>query len=94
MRQTLWSSLDDWTVSTEIWYKKSFNTLNVDELIDVNGKILKNCAMLEKNLPPNKIVPKLRDSAEQFKAKLPILGYLRNIALKAVCYFYFFFVYF
>lgn len=84
MRQILWSSLDDWTVSTENWYKKPFNTLNVDELNDINGKILKNCTMLEKNLPPNKIIPKLRDNVEEFKAKLPVIGYLRNNALKAV----------
>lgn len=84
MRQTLWNSLDEWSSSIDKWYRQSFNTLDVDELTECNGKVLKNCTMLEKNLPPNKIVPKLRVDAETFKAKLPVLGYLRNSALRAV----------
>lgn len=84
MRQTLWNSLDEWSSSVQKWYRQPFNTLDVDELTERNGIILKNCTMLEKNLPPNKIVPKLRNDAETFKGKLPVLGYLRNNALRAV----------
>lgn len=54
----------------------------MEDLSTVNAKILKNCTVLEKYLPPNTLVPKLRQSAEDFKEKLPTIGYLRNPAIK------------
>lgn len=54
----------------------------MEEMTTVNTKILKNCGYLEKNLPRNDIVPKLKSDVEDFKEKLPVLGYLRNVNLK------------
>jgi len=56
----------------------------MEDLNTMTAKILKNCTMLDKNLPSNEIIPKLRASAEQFKEKLPVIGYMRNPALKMV----------
>lgn len=82
MKQMLWDSNEEWEKSLEAWHRQSFNTIDVDELTNSNLKILKNCTVLEKNLPKNKILPKLKNSAEEFKEKLPVIGYLRNPALK------------
>lgn len=54
----------------------------MEDLTTINIKILKNCGFLEKNLPKNYIVPKLKVDAEDFKDKLPVIGFLRNPNLK------------
>lgn len=63
----------------------SFNSLDVEDLTNVTTKILKNCIVLEKSLPGNKIVSHIRNDAERFKDKLPVITYLRNPAFKPVC---------
>lgn len=86
-RQLLWNSVSEWNKCIEDWYNLPFNSLVLEDLIAVNLKILKNCSLIEKNLPENDIVSKLRDSAESFKEKLPVIGYLRNPTLKIVSFF-------
>lgn len=83
-RQLLWNSVSEWNKCIEDWYALPFNSLVLEDLIAVNLKILKNCSLIEKNLPENDIVSKLRESAESFKEKLPVIGYLRNPTLKIV----------
>lgn len=83
-RQLLWDTVDEWNTSNKTWHDQQFNTLNVEELTETSMKILKNCTMLEKNLPTNKILPQIRHEVEEFKDKLPIINYLRNPALKTV----------
>ncbi|XP_021708238.1 dynein heavy chain 6, axonemal [Aedes aegypti] len=82
LRQTLWDGVQQWKDSLELWSEIRFYDLNVEEVEALNNKILKNCAMLDKNLPKNDIIPKLRLEAEIFKEKIPVLTYLRNPALK------------
>lgn len=84
LRQMLWDSTQEWEKSIHDWHELSFNSLDVEDLSNVTNKIIKNCTLLEKNLPKNKIVPQLRYDAEQFKEKLPVIQYLRNPALKTV----------
>ncbi|XP_050078309.1 dynein axonemal heavy chain 6 [Anopheles maculipalpis] len=82
LRQILWDSVQQWKESVEIWNEIHFHELSMDEVEALNTKILKNCAMLDKNLPKNDIIPKLKAEAEEFKDKIPVLGFLRNPALK------------
>ncbi|XP_049536716.1 dynein axonemal heavy chain 6 [Anopheles darlingi] len=82
LRQILWDSVQQWKESVEIWNEIHFHELNMEEVEALNTKILKNCAMLDKNLPKNDIIPKLKAEAEEFKDKIPVLGFLRNPALK------------
>lgn len=82
LRQTLWDSVQQWKESVELWNEIKFYELNVEEVEAMNTKVLKNCAMLDKNLPKNEIIPKLKLDAEEFKEKIPVLTYLRNPALK------------
>lgn len=81
-RQLLWDIAAEWEQCTEQWHENSFNTLNVETLTDTSMKILKGCTMLEKNLPPNEIAPRIRQEVEVFKDKLPIIQFLRNPALR------------
>lgn len=83
-RQLLWETAEEWEKCNKLWHEQPFNTLNVDEMTETSMKIIKNCTMLEKSLPPNKIVPQVRAEVEAFKEKLPVIQYLRNPALKTV----------
>jgi dynein heavy chain len=37
---------------------------------------------MERGLPPNKLVPKLRGSVDEFRTLLPVVAAMRNSALK------------
>ena len=54
------------------------------QIVELNTKTLKNCGFLEKNLPKNEIVPKLKAECEEFKEKLPVFQCLRSPDLKPV----------
>ncbi|XP_060664252.1 LOW QUALITY PROTEIN: dynein axonemal heavy chain 6 [Drosophila nasuta] len=83
MRQNLYKTLIDWEESLSSWLAADFNTLVVADMIDLNARTIKNCLQFQKYLPDNDIVPVLHKSAEEFKDKLPVLGYLRNPNLRA-----------
>ncbi|KAL7743998.1 hypothetical protein ACLKA6_001232 [Drosophila palustris] len=83
MRQNLYKTLIDWEESLASWLAADFNTLVVADMIDLNAKTIKNCLQFQKYLPNNDIVPVLHKSAEEFKEKLPVIGYLRNANLRA-----------
>lgn len=82
LRMTLWDSVQQWKDCYEEWYEMQFNKLNMQQIVELNTKILKNCGMLEKNLPKNEIVPKLKNECEEFKEKIPVLQCLRSPDLK------------
>ncbi|XP_030378328.1 dynein heavy chain 6, axonemal [Scaptodrosophila lebanonensis] len=83
MRQNLFKTLEDWETALEEWELAEFNTLVVAEMVDLNAKTIKNCLQFLKYLPENNIVPLLQKSAEDFREKLPVIGYLRNPNLRA-----------
>ncbi|CAI9736985.1 dynein axonemal heavy chain 6-like [Octopus vulgaris] len=74
------------TASVYKSHQKDFNalfeTLEPDLMISTTSRYLKNVTMLEKGLPPNTVVPVLRNQVEDIKEKLPIVTNLRNINLK------------
>ncbi|XP_018800561.1 PREDICTED: dynein heavy chain 6, axonemal [Bactrocera latifrons] len=83
LRTNLWQSLDEWFAALDTWVDTEFNNLNVEDMNNLNMKIIKNCLQFEKYLPSNNIVPKMKNSAEEFRQKLPVIGFLRNPNLKA-----------
>lgn len=87
MRQQLHSSVEEWEQSYKRWTTAEFNTLIVNELIDLTVKTIKNCMQFEKYLPSNNIVPELKQAAEEFKLKLPVIGYLRNNNFRTVIFY-------
>uniref|UniRef100_A0A1B0FG22 AAA+ ATPase domain-containing protein n=1 Tax=Glossina morsitans morsitans TaxID=37546 RepID=A0A1B0FG22_GLOMM len=78
LRQHLHNSAIEWETAYQRWTTSEFNTLSVSELTDLTVKIIKNCMQFEKYLPENNIVPALKAAADEFKLKLPVIGYLRN----------------
>ncbi|CAH1962387.1 unnamed protein product [Acanthoscelides obtectus] len=82
LRTLLWESVDSWAKTVDEWYHCEFSTLNVDDMNTFTAKNMKYVTQLEKGLPANLIVPKLRDEVELMKDKLPVVTYLRNPAMK------------
>lgn len=56
----------------------------MDDIVTLNTKVIKSCVALEKNIPKNEIVPKLKARAENFKEKIAALTVLRNPTLRKV----------
>lgn len=84
LRQNLHNSVEEWEEAYKRWTTLEFNKLVVNELVDLTLKTIKNCTQFEKYLPANNILPELKQEAENFRLKLPVIGYLRNNNFKAV----------
>ncbi|CAH0547855.1 unnamed protein product [Brassicogethes aeneus] len=82
LRELLWESVETWAATIDEWYHADFNDLNVEDMNTFVAKNIKNINQLEKGLPKNLIVPKLRDEVEIMKNKMPVITYLRNPTLK------------
>ncbi|XP_023013028.2 dynein heavy chain at 16F isoform X2 [Leptinotarsa decemlineata] len=82
LRILLWESVDSWAKTVDEWYHCPFSELNTEDMNLFIAKNLKYINQLEKGLPGNLIVPKLRDEVELMKDKLPVITYLRNPAMK------------
>ncbi|KAJ3023365.1 Dynein heavy chain 6, axonemal [Thoreauomyces humboldtii] len=82
MKRTLWMSLKDWDGITRAWREGSFDTLNTEEMntqIQAYVKIVYN---LDKGLPPNEVVPKLKAMVDEYRTMYSTIVDLRNPALK------------
>lgn len=84
LRQKLLNSVEEWQEAHNRWTTTEFNNLVVNELVELTTKTIKNCTQFEKYLPANNVLPDLKEEAESFKLKLPVIGYLRNNNFKAV----------
>lgn len=76
LRMLLWDSVSTWAKTIDEWYHCEFPTLNVDDMNLFIAKNLKNINQLEKGLPINLIVPKLRDEVELMKDKVYMIVFL------------------
>ncbi|XP_054012221.1 dynein axonemal heavy chain 6 [Hylaeus anthracinus] len=82
LRALLWESLTEWENASYEWYSADFDTLDVEAITSFTMLTMKNIIQLERGLPPNNIVPDLKENVELIRNKLPILGYLRNPDLR------------
>ncbi|KAG5888365.1 hypothetical protein JTB14_033502 [Gonioctena quinquepunctata] len=82
LRMLLWESVDTWAKTIDEWYHSPFAELNTEDMNLFIAKNMKHINQLEKGLPVNLIVPKLKDEVELMKDKLPVITYLRNQSLK------------
>ena len=82
LRILLWESLTSWENAVYEWYASDFDTLDVEHITAFTMRTMKNIIQLERGLPPNNILPDLKESVELIRNKLPVLGYLRNPDLK------------
>lgn len=70
LKMLLWESADAWKKTTEEWYTCDFNLLQPEDMNLFTAKTIKYVTQLEKGIPPNLIVPKLRDQVELLKDKV------------------------
>ncbi|KAI8818687.1 dynein heavy chain and region D6 of dynein motor-domain-containing protein [Fimicolochytrium jonesii] len=83
MKRTLWMSLKDWDTITKRWREGAFESLNTEEMnadIQAYVKIVYN---LDKGLPPNEVVPRLKAMVDEYRGLYATIVDLRNPALKA-----------
>ncbi|KAM6471116.1 dynein axonemal heavy chain 6 [Liasis olivaceus] len=82
LKQLLWDSLSEWSVLEEDWMESKFDSLDPELLNGQVAKYTKFVNQLEKGLPPNNVVPQLKEKVEKMKEKLPVITDLRNPFLK------------
>ncbi|XP_070535810.1 dynein axonemal heavy chain 6-like isoform X2 [Ptychodera flava] len=82
LKQLLWDSLRDWDANAEEWQTCEFEQLDPEQLNGHVMKYAKSVYQLEKGLPPNQVVPQLKDRVESMREKLPMVTNLRNPSLK------------
>lgn len=82
LRQLLWQSIDEWDQLVRAWLAKLIDEIKVDLIQKDVNRFTQNVYMLEKGLPGNELVPRLKEKIMDFKKALPIIVALRNSNLK------------
>ncbi|XP_063775637.1 dynein axonemal heavy chain 6 [Pseudophryne corroboree] len=82
LKQLLWDSLNDWDVLQAEWMLSKFEDLDPEQLNSLVLKYAKFVSQLEKGLPPNNVVPRLKEKVDSMKEKVPMITDLRNPFLK------------
>ncbi|KAL7754337.1 hypothetical protein RI367_000318 [Sorochytrium milnesiophthora] len=83
LKKLLWNSFGEWERLTQEWESQPFERLATD---DVNSQIqayMKTVYSLDKGLPPNEVVPKLKQMVEVYRNMYPTIVDLRNPSLRA-----------
>ncbi|KAI9333548.1 dynein heavy chain and region D6 of dynein motor-domain-containing protein [Obelidium mucronatum] len=82
LKSTLWISLKEWSQMAREWKSQPFESLNIEEVSAQIQVYLKTVYSLDKGLPPNDVVPKLKSMVDEFRTMYPTIVDLRNQALK------------
>ena len=82
LKKNLWQGLHDWGAQVEGWSTAPFESLDTEEMQKAVTKYNKVCAECEKGLPPNSMLPLLKNKVNVFKSLVPVVVALRNEALK------------
>ena len=82
LMKNLWQGVHDWGAQVEGWSTAPFESLDTEEMQKAVTKYNKVCAECEKGLPPNSVLPLLKDKVDVFKARVPVVVAQRNEALK------------
>lgn len=82
LKELLWNSIDEWDTLFEEWKISKFDKLEPEVLNALVNKYGKNVYQIEKGLPPNNLLPKLKERVELMRSKMPIITDLRNQFLK------------
>ncbi|KAG9342632.1 hypothetical protein JZ751_016069 [Albula glossodonta] len=83
LKQLLWDALEEWESLKAGWMEIKFEELDPEDLNTQVMRFVKCVTQLEKGLPPNTVVPWLKEQVEDMREKLPVITDLRNPALKA-----------
>ncbi|XP_075140366.1 dynein axonemal heavy chain 6 [Leptodactylus fuscus] len=82
LKQLLWDSMTEWDMLQAEWMQTKFEALDPEQLNSLVLKYAKFVNQLEKGLPPNNVVPCLKEKVEKMREKVPIITDLRNPCLK------------
>ena len=82
LRRLLWKSIQEWDFLVREWLNKKLDEIKVDLIQKDVNRFTQNIYILEKGLPHNDLVPKLKNKIMDFKRALPIIIALRNPSLK------------
>ncbi|ORX87336.1 hypothetical protein BCR32DRAFT_215454 [Anaeromyces robustus] len=82
LKRTLWKSIENWKKMSIEWKTCQFDTLDTEEMNTQIQTLLKTIYSLDKGLPPNDVVPYLRDMVKEIWTIYPTIVDLRNPALK------------
>ncbi|KAK2953633.1 putative Dynein axonemal heavy chain 6 [Blattamonas nauphoetae] len=81
-KTTLWKTLYDWNTKQFGWKHSSLKDLNRDGIFTDYTSTLKQCTILERQLPENQVLHALRSDLTEFGTLMPILDSLLNPNLK------------
>ncbi|XP_063314781.1 dynein axonemal heavy chain 6 [Pelobates fuscus] len=84
LKQLLWDSISEWDVLQDEWLKCKFEALDPEQLNSLVLKYAKFVNQLEKGLPPNSVVPNLKEKVDAMKGKVPVITDLRNPFMKPI----------
>jgi len=82
LRRLLWKSIEEWDLLIKEWLKKLLDDIVVEIVQKDVNRFTQNIYLLEKGLPANDLVPRLKNKVLDFKKALPIIIALRNPNLK------------
>jgi dynein heavy chain len=82
LKELLWNSIDEWDTYFEEWKSARFDKLEPESLNQIVNRYGKNVYQIEKGLPPNNLLPLLKQRVEDMRNKMPMITDLRNPSLK------------
>ncbi|KAL5008122.1 hypothetical protein ScPMuIL_013703 [Solemya velum] len=82
LRRLLWESQEEWAKLLEEWTATVFDGLNVEMLQKNVNRFTQTVYMLEKGLPVNEVMPRLKEKVMDFKQGMPVITSLRNPSLR------------
>ncbi|VDK35198.1 unnamed protein product [Taenia asiatica] len=82
LKRLLWTCMSEWETICKTWEEVEFSNLDPEEVTATTMKYLKSVTQLEKGLPPNSVVPILRQKVDEMRVILPTVGDLRNPSLQ------------
>lgn len=86
LRKLLWDTMESWYKTVAEWFEADYLTLDVEDMNTFTAKCVKNVTQLEKGLPRNLIVPKLKEDIATVKDKVKqifsITSILNSVQIK------------
>ncbi|XP_055873384.1 dynein axonemal heavy chain 6-like isoform X2 [Biomphalaria glabrata] len=82
LKDILWNAIDEWDALMNDWTTITFDKLEPEQMNNTTLTYAKTVMQLEKGLPPNGVVPLLKEKVELMRERMPVITDLRNPSLK------------
>ncbi|BFZ25685.1 hypothetical protein BsWGS_28724 [Bradybaena similaris] len=82
LKDMLWNAIEEWDTFMNEWMMVPFDKLDPEQMNNTTLKYAKNVLQLEKGLPPNGVVPILKEKVDFIREKMQTITDLRNPCLK------------